>query len=119
MNTVTKLLHHNAKKMKLGVKWDCRWVTVCNAEANNKGDNKLLLATDNSRMTTWQWAAYKGELDIMLQSWEWAEEKLTTEEIKNKLLFATDGQQMTVWHVAAESGNFRVLSKIWGWAKRN
>jgi hypothetical protein len=34
--------------------------------------------------------------------WEWAEEKLTTEEISNKLLLGTDNNAMTAWHWAAE-----------------
>jgi len=35
-------------------------------------------------------AANKGRLEISQKIWEWANEKLTTEQINNKLLFATD-----------------------------
>jgi len=37
-------------------------------------NNKLLLATDNKRMTAWNWAAYRGKTDILPRVWEWAEE---------------------------------------------
>ena len=35
-------------------------------------------------------AAEQGRLGILQKVWEWANEKLTTEEIKNELLLATD-----------------------------
>jgi len=37
----------------------------------------------------------------MQKIWEWAEEKLTSEEKCNKLLITTDHKERTVWHVAA------------------
>jgi len=36
----------------------------------------LLLPTDNAGMTAWHRTAYKANLDILPQVWEWAEEKL-------------------------------------------
>jgi ankyrin repeat protein len=56
-------------------------------------------------MTALQWAAYNGKLDILLQVGEWAEEKLTTEEIRNNLLLATGNKGMTAWHWAAYNIN--------------
>jgi hypothetical protein len=37
-------------------------------------------------MAALHWEANLGKLDILLQVWELAEEKLTTEDINNKLL---------------------------------
>jgi len=52
-------------------------------------------------MTTWYSAAYRGKLDILLQVWEWAENKLTMEDIHNKFLLDIDNAGMTAWHRAA------------------
>ena len=52
--------------------------------------NEMLLRTDNDGMTGWHEAAFGGELDLMLKIWEWAKERLTTEEIKNEILLRTD-----------------------------
>jgi hypothetical protein len=70
-------------------------------------------------MTAWHWVACKGELDILLQVWKWAEEKLTAEELNNKLLLATDSDGMTAMDGAAKGGELEILQKIWEWAKRN
>ena len=53
------------------------------------------------------WQHMKGNLDIMLKVWEWAEVKLTTEEISNKFLLATGKKGRTVLHVAEYEGEFR------------
>ena len=45
----------------------------------------MLLATDNDEKTAWQLAAMRGKLELLQNLWEWAKEKLTTEEI-NKFL---------------------------------
>jgi len=55
-------------------------------------------------MTACQRAACNGKLDILLQLWEWPEQKLTTEE-KNKFLLATDNEGMTAWYWAACNGD--------------
>ena len=44
----------------------------------------MLLGTDNRGMTAWHLAAKMGNYKILHKMWEWAEKKLTTEEIKNK-----------------------------------
>jgi ankyrin repeat protein len=69
----------------------------------------LLIGTDNEGRTDLHEAAYEGKLDILLQVWEWAEEKLTTEEINNKLLLATDNEGRTAWHGATYVGNPDIL----------
>jgi hypothetical protein len=49
-------------------------------------------------------------LDILLQIWEWAEWKITTEEINNKMLIATDIAEMTAWlseHCGANYSYYR------------
>ena len=53
----------------------------------------------------------------MLQVWEWAEEKLTRDEINNILLLVTDNRGMTALHDAACKGNLDVLVKVLGWAE--
>jgi len=46
-------------------------------------ENKILLGTDCEGMSAWHWAAKNGNLEVLTNVWEWAEEKLTTEEINN------------------------------------
>jgi len=48
---------------------------------------------------------------------EWAEEKLTKEEINNNLLLDTDNEGMTDLHVAAFVGNLDIMLKVWEWAE--
>jgi uncharacterized protein YeeX (DUF496 family) len=60
----------------------------------------------------------EGRLKILQELWDWANEKLTTEEINNKILLATDDQGRTVFHAAAECGRLEVLRKLWEWAKK-
>jgi ankyrin repeat protein len=67
--------------------------------------------------TVWQVAALLGNVDILQKLWEWAKEKLTTEEINNKFLLGTDNEGRTVWHVAAQRGNLEMLQKVWDWNK--
>jgi len=49
--------------------------------------------------------------------WDWAKNKLTTEEIKNKLLLGTDNKGKTAWYWAAQKYNLEILHKILEWAK--
>jgi len=69
----------------------------------------LLLTTENAGMTACHRAACNGKLDILLQVWEWAEEKLTTEQKNNKLLLATDNEGMTAWYLATCNGELDIL----------
>ena len=66
----------------------------------------MLLATSNMGRSAWHMAAKKNNLDVLQNVLEWAEEKLTTEEINNKLLLATEGKGRTVWHRTVKCGNF-------------
>ena len=54
----------------------------------------MLLGTDNEGWTAWHVAAIKGNLRI-LRVWEWANEKLTTEEINYELLLGIDNKGWT------------------------
>jgi len=57
-------------------------------------------------------------IEIYLKKvWDWAEGKLTTEEIKNKFLLGTDSGGMTVGHWVALDGNLETLQKLWAWAE--
>jgi len=53
----------------------------------------------------------------VLKIWEWAEEKLTAEEINNKLLVATDNEGWTAWHNAAYEVYLDILLEVWEWAE--
>jgi len=61
-------------------------------------------------------AADQCGLEILQKVWEWANEKLTTEEIINKLLLATDKWRRTVFHMEADQGRLEILEKVWEWA---
>jgi hypothetical protein len=55
----------------------------------------------------------------MLQKvWEWANGKLTTEEIKNNLLLATGIWGIAVFHAAAKGGELGVLQRVWEWPNK-
>jgi len=79
----------------------------------------LLLGTEKEGRTSWHCAANWSNSEILEKLWEWAKQKLTTEEIKNKLLLGTDQDGKTAWHYADELGNTKILQNIWEWAKEN
>jgi hypothetical protein len=54
--------------------------------------------------------------NIVEKIWEWAKEKLTTEELNNKLLLAKYDVEQTVFHIAAEGGKTQVIQKMWEWS---
>ena len=56
-------------------------------------------------------------LQILQEIMKWAEEKLTTEEMKKNLLLATDNKGRTVLHVAVECKELQILQEIMKWAK--
>jgi hypothetical protein len=56
-----------------------------------------------------------GGLELLQKVWEWANEKLTSEEINNILLLATD-EGRTVFHMAAKCDRIEVLQKVCEWA---
>jgi len=56
---------------------------------------------------------------VLLNIWEFAEEKLTVEEINNKLLLGTDNRGKTAWHLAAEEGNLNYYIIFGSGLKRN
>ena len=58
-------------------------------------------------------------LEVLLNIWEFAEEKLTVEEINNKLLLGTDNRGKTAWHLAAEEGNLNYYIIFGSGLKRN
>ena len=62
----------------------------------------MLLATDIEGRTILHVAAECGGEEILQSVWEWAKEKLTTEEIKNKLLLATDNKGRSAWQLEAQ-----------------
>jgi hypothetical protein len=53
-------------------------------------------------------AVERGNLSVLQKVWEWAEIKLTAEEI-NKLILAPANNGKTAWHLAAERGNLDTL----------
>ena len=54
----------------------------------------MLLGTDNEGRPAWHMAAKMGNLEIVQKVWEWAKEKLTTQELI-KLFLDTDNEGMT------------------------
>jgi hypothetical protein len=76
----------------------------------------VLLAADYEGKTAFHVAA-KGNLDILLKIWKWAQEILTKKEIKDKVLLATDNEGMTMLHMAAGNLNLNIMMKVWEWAQ--
>ena len=68
-------------------------------------------------MTACHKAACNGKLDILLQVWEWAEKKLTTEEKTKKLLLTIDNEGMTAWYWATCNAELDILLEVWEWAE--
>jgi len=53
----------------------------------------------------------------MQKTWEWAEERLTTEEIRNEMLLRTEREGRNAWHIAAFGGKTRYISENMGVCK--
>jgi len=56
----------------------------------------MLLRTDLEGLTVWVRAVYYFNQNVLQKIWEWAEEKLTTEEIKNEILLRIVNEGTTV-----------------------
>jgi len=67
-------------------------------------------------MTAFHWAAWTGNLDILLKLWDWAERSPTTEDIQNNLLLATDDDVRTVFHMVVKCRVLELLQDVWEWA---
>ena len=57
-----------------------------------------------------------GALELLQKTWEWASEKLISEELNNNLLLATDDEGRTFFHMAAKCRRIEVLKKVCKWA---
>ena len=55
----------------------------------------------------------------MQKIWEWAKERLTTEEIKSEMLLRTDSEGRNAWLIAAHRGKLDVMQYIWELAKES
>jgi hypothetical protein len=78
---------------------------------------QLLLAQNIEGKSAYFMATESGNLQVLEKLWEYAKEKLTTEDINNKILLARYNEGMTVLHKAACGGKLDVLLKIWDWAE--
>ena len=87
------------------------------AAGHTEAINELLLGNEKRRETAWYLAAESGNIEVIKKIWEWAQEKLTTEEIKNKLLLCTNREGRTAWQLAAYRGKLNVTQKMWEWAE--
>jgi endo-1,4-beta-D-glucanase Y len=67
-------------------------------------------------MTAWHVTAISVNIEIFRLVWDWAKEKLTTEDFK-KLLLGTDNKGRDTWQIAARWGNLEVLQQVWDCAK--
>ena len=76
----------------------------------------MLLGTEKEGRTSWHCAANWSNSEILEKLWEWAKQKLTTEEVNNKLLLGTDVEGRTARHRVAQRGNSEILQKLWEWA---
>ena len=65
------------------------------------------------------WAAYKGELYVLMKICVWAEDNLTTEELNRKFLLATDNDVWTAWHLTAHQGYLGIFFTEWDLAESN
>ena len=72
----------------------------------------MFLGTDKNRMTTWHYAATRGNSEILQKVKEWAKENLTKEEINDKLLLGTDEDRTIAWQNAAKWGNSEILQNM-------
>ena len=70
-------------------------------------------------LSVWHVAAVQCNVEVLQKVWEWAKEKLTTEEINNKLLLGTEKDGKTAWQRVAKWRNSDILQKVWEWAKEN
>jgi len=64
-------------------------------------------------MPAWHQSACNGNVYVLLNVWEWTEEKLRTEKINNTLLLATDNERWTAWHYAAHEVYLDILLELW------
>ena len=78
-----------------------------------------MLPTFDERINARQFATSGGELDLMQEICELAEERLTTEEVKNEILLRTDKWGNNVWQDASQEGIVDMLQKTWDFFKRN
>jgi len=59
-----------------------------------------------------------GEINVLLNLWEWAKQDLTTEELCSRCLLAIDVKEHTAWHEAIKRGNTELLKETQDYAKK-
>jgi hypothetical protein len=62
-------------------------------------------------------AAWRGEIEILQELWEWGKETLTTYELRDKLLLGKENEGKTAWQFATMEGKVEALEKLWEWGK--
>ena len=77
-----------------------------------------MLRTFEEIINAWNFVTSEGELHLMQEIWELAEEELTTEEIKNELLLRTDKWGNNVGQEVAQEGILDMLQEKWECIKR-
>jgi ankyrin repeat protein len=77
----------------------------------------MLLDKDNDEITSWHYASYEGNVEVLQKLWEWGKGTLSAEELKNELFKGKDIQRRTACHYASYEGNVEVLQKLWEWGK--
>jgi len=80
---------------------------------------EVLLAKYREGFTAWHISVVSNNTQVLEKLWEWAGNKLTTEDINNTLLLGTDREGKTAWHLAANESNLEILQKVWKWAEEN
>jgi len=77
----------------------------------------MLLRTDRGGRKAWQFASFRGNVNVMREMWELAKGRLTTEEIKNEMLLRTDREGLNAFQNASFRGDVDVMREIWELAK--
>jgi len=67
----------------------------------------------NAEIIVWHLAALEGNLQILKKLLQFANEKLTTEEVNNKLLLTIYPREHTIWHVAEDESNTDMFQEMW------
>jgi hypothetical protein len=106
-----------AVKSKLeasGKLWECANEELMPQESSNQ----FLLTKDNKERTAWQVAAKMGNVSLLKNLWEWAQERdKPTDELKQTLFLAKNLMGRTAWHDAAETKNTKLLDILREWGK--
>jgi len=80
--------------------------------------HEFLPSRSGDGYTTFQLAAWKNHLKVLLKLWVWTEEtQLNSKELSKKLFLAKINDEYIAWHLASLEGSIEALEILWRWAK--